>query len=88
MKIFIDHMAKSKLKAAVITHNRLFLLLFFVSFLFLNIQCSLTETRPIQLMAETSAAIQAAREVQAERLSPELFRQANEHFLKARNHDR
>ncbi len=36
-------------------------------------------------MSDTSAAIRAAREVNAETLSPDLFRQANEAFLKAKN---
>jgi hypothetical protein len=36
-------------------------------------------------MSDTQAAIRAAREVQADTLSPEFFRQANEWFLKARS---
>ena len=35
-------------------------------------------------MADTSAALKAAREVQAETLAPELFRQAGEWFFKAK----
>jgi hypothetical protein len=46
--------------------------------------CTLIQTRPIQKMADTSAAIKAAREVQAETLAPELFRQAGEWFFKAK----
>lgn len=47
--------------------------------------CALTATRPVQEMSDTSAAIRAAREVQADTLAPELYRQANEWFFKARN---
>ena len=36
-------------------------------------------------MSDTAAAIRAAREVQADTLAPELFRQANEWFFKAKN---
>jgi hypothetical protein len=35
-------------------------------------------------MSDTQAAVKAAREVQADILAPELFRQANEWFSKAR----
>lgn len=47
--------------------------------------CSLFATRPVQEMSDTSAAIKAAREVQADVLAPELYRQANEWYLKAKN---
>lgn len=43
------------------------------------------QTRPVQEMSDTAAAIRAAREVQADTLSPELFRQANEWFFRAKN---
>lgn len=46
--------------------------------------CSLAQTRPVQEMSDTTAAIRAAREVQADVLAPELFRQSNEWFFKAR----
>lgn len=36
-------------------------------------------------MSDTSVAIRAAREVQADTLAPELFRQANEWFFRAKN---
>lgn len=35
-------------------------------------------------MSDTGAALRAAKEVQADTLAPELYRQANEWFLKAR----
>lgn len=47
--------------------------------------CSLFATRPVQEMSDTSSAIRAAREVQADVLAPELYRQANEWYLKAKN---
>ncbi|MBC7693613.1 MAG: DUF4398 domain-containing protein [Methylotenera sp.] len=47
--------------------------------------CSLAVVRPQQDMSDTSAAIKAAREVNAETLSPDLYRQANEAFFRARN---
>jgi len=37
-------------------------------------------------MADTSAAIQAAHEVQAETFSPSLYKAANEWFFKAKHH--
>lgn len=46
--------------------------------------CSLTTTRPVQLMSDTAAALRAAREVQADTLAPELYRQASAHFFKAK----
>ncbi len=39
-------------------------------------------------MADTAAAIRAAKEVQADVLSPDLYRQANELFFKARRNYR
>jgi len=47
--------------------------------------CTLLATRPIQEMSFTSAAIRAAKEVQADTLSPEFFRQSNEWFFKAKH---
>ncbi len=46
--------------------------------------CAVTATRPVQEMSDTTAAIHAAKEVEGDRLAPELFRQANEWFFKAR----
>ena len=50
--------------------------------------CAITATRPVQEMADTAAAIRAAKEVQADVKSPDLFRQANEWFFKARRNYR
>lgn len=50
--------------------------------------CALTTTRPVQEMTDTAAAIRAAKEVQAQELAPELYRQSKEWFLKARKHYR
>lgn len=47
--------------------------------------CSMMATRPVQDMSDTAAAIRAAREVQADTLAPELYRQANEWFFKAKH---
>jgi Domain of unknown function (DUF4398) len=46
--------------------------------------CTLMATRPVQEMANATAALRAAREVQSDSLAPELFRQSNELFLKAK----
>jgi hypothetical protein len=46
--------------------------------------CSLTATRPTQEMSYASAALRSAKEVQADNLAPEMYRQANEWFFKAR----
>ncbi len=46
--------------------------------------CSILVTRPVQEMSDTNAAIRAAREVQANIYAPDLFRQSNEWFFKAR----
>jgi hypothetical protein len=48
------------------------------------IGCALFYTRPVQEMSDTSAAIRSAREVQADSLAPDLFREANEWFTRAR----
>src|SRR4051812_24234163 len=50
-----------------------------------NLGCSLLATRPLQEMSDTSAAIRAAKEVQADTLSPEFYRQSNEWFFKAKH---
>jgi hypothetical protein len=46
--------------------------------------CSVFATRPIQQMSDCSVAIRAAKEVQADVLAPELYRQAMEMFFRAR----
>lgn len=46
--------------------------------------CSLLATRPLQEMSFSSAAIRAAKEVQADTLAPEYFRQSNEWFSRAK----
>lgn len=46
--------------------------------------CAIFDTRPVQEMSDSSAAIRAAKEVQADVLAPELYRQAKESFDKAR----
>jgi hypothetical protein len=46
--------------------------------------CSLIATRPVQEMSDTSAALRAAREVQADSLAPELYRMSTEWFFRAK----
>ena len=46
--------------------------------------CSILKTRPVQEMSNTAAALGAAKEVQADTLAPELYRQADEWFSKAK----
>jgi hypothetical protein len=46
--------------------------------------CALFYGRPTQSMSDTAAAIKAAREVQADSLSPDLYRESNEWFMKAK----
>ena len=46
--------------------------------------CAIFASRPVQEMSDTGAAIRAAREVQADILAPELYRQSNEWFFKAK----
>lgn len=55
----------------------------FIVFLTLS-SCSLVATRPVQEMSNARAALQAAKEVQADILAPDLFQQADEQFFKAR----
>lgn len=52
--------------------------------LFQGVGCSLLATRPTQELSDTAAALRAAKEVQADILSPDLYRQASETFQKAR----
>ncbi len=59
--------------------------LFFYLLSFFIFGCSILQTRPVQLMADTAAAIKAAREVQADTLAPELFRNSSEWFFRAKN---
>jgi len=47
--------------------------------------CSLAVTRPVQLMSETAAALKAAKEVNADTVTPELFQRANEAYFRAQN---
>jgi len=47
--------------------------------------CTLFASRPTQLMSDTAAAIRAAKGVQADTLAPELYRQANEWFFRAKH---
>ncbi len=60
------------------------LLLFFVG-LTLAGCAALGTRRPVQEMADTVAALKAAREVGADSVAPELYRQAVEAYTKARN---
>lgn len=46
--------------------------------------CAIFATRPVQEMANTQVAIRAAKEVQADTLAPDLYRQSNEWFFKAK----
>lgn len=46
--------------------------------------CAIIATRPVQEMSDTAAALRAAREVQADSLAPELYRQAFEWFSRAK----
>lgn len=45
---------------------------------------SIWATRPVQEMSDTAAAIRAAKEVQADALAADLFRQADEEWILAR----
>jgi hypothetical protein len=46
--------------------------------------CSITATRPVQDMSFAVAALRAAKEVQADTLTPELYQSAREWYFKAR----
>ncbi|MBL7717151.1 MAG: hypothetical protein JNL01_16930 [Bdellovibrionales bacterium] len=46
--------------------------------------CSSFTLRPVQLMSDTAAALKAAREVKADTLAPELFRQSSEWYVKSK----
>lgn len=56
----------------------------FFCLLALSAACSLLYTRPVQDMSDTTAALRAAKEQQADVLAPELYREAQEWFYKAR----
>lgn len=45
--------------------------------------CTLTASRPVQEMSDCRAAIQAAKEVGADSVSPEFYRKATEAYFKA-----
>lgn len=51
----------------------------------LSVGCSIFATRPVQEMSYSLAAIKAAKEVQADTYTPELFRLSNEWFFRAKN---
>lgn len=57
---------------------------FFLVLAFSLASCSLFKTRPTQEMSDTNAAIKAAKEVQADVLAPDLYRQANDWWRRAR----
>jgi hypothetical protein len=60
---------------------------FFVSAglsLTLGTGCAIFATRPTQEMSDTTVAIRAAREVQADVLAPELYREAQEWYFRAK----
>ena len=63
----------------------LFGIRFSILVLILSGGCSTLATRPTQEMSYTSSALKSAKEVQADVLAPELYRQANEWFMKARS---
>jgi type II secretory pathway pseudopilin PulG len=54
-------------------------------FLALNGCASLTEKRPVQEMANMLSSLRAAKEVSAESLAPEYYRQAIEAYTRAKN---
>jgi len=47
--------------------------------------CSILTRRPVQEMSDTAAAIKAAKEVEADTSSPDLYRESQEWYLKAKN---
>jgi|GEM_PF-798260 len=56
-----------------------------LSSLFILQGCAIFTTRPVQLMSDSSAALRAARDAQADTLAPDVFRQASGWFFRARN---
>jgi len=73
------------LKYRGISPIRIYFPVFFMLFLIGLDGCTLFATRPIQEMSFTAAAIRAAKEVSADTLAPELFRQSGEWFFKAKH---
>lgn len=52
---------------------------------FFQLGCSVFSSRPVQEMSYTQSALRAAKEVQADTLAPELYRQAVEWFFRAKH---
>jgi hypothetical protein len=75
---------RSKMGTEALFSSRFFLTLAVLSVFGMSSSCSVFATRPTQEMSDTTAAIRAAKEVQADTLAPELYRQATEWFFKAR----
>src|SRR4051812_15013227 len=46
--------------------------------------CSIFHSRPVQEMSDTQAAMRAAKEVQADTLAPEIYRQASDWWQRAK----
>lgn len=80
----LNQILKNGKKGAGLRSGSLFVFSMFLTFGLLS-ACSLTVTRPVQEMADTSAALKAAKEVGADTTTPELFRRANEAYFRARN---
>lgn len=76
--------AERKLCSRFSFHGGARLMSALVFLLLSGLGCSLFATRPVQQMSDASAALRAAREVQADTLAAGLFREANEVFLRAR----
>jgi Domain of unknown function (DUF4398) len=75
---------RSKTGTEALFSSRFFLVLAVLSVFWMSSSCSVFATRPTQDMSDTTAAIRAAKEVQADTLAPELYRQATEWFFRAR----
>jgi hypothetical protein len=75
---------KSETGTEALFSSRFFLALAVLSVFLMSSSCSVFATRPTQDMSDTTAAIRAAKEVQADTLAPELYRQATEWFFRAR----
>jgi hypothetical protein len=75
---------RSKTGTEALFSSRFFLTLAVLLVLGASSSCSVFATRPTQEMSDTTAAIRAAKEVQADTLAPELYRQATEWFFRAR----
>lgn len=57
---------------------------FLVCLAFSLSSCAVTATRPQQEMSDAGAAIHAAKEIEADKLAPELFRKATETYQNAK----